>query len=126
MDRRPTLPSLAATGLWIALIMLVALGIVSVALRWAFPADAAAQVEPLRDRVFAMLHRATGATAERRIELARFDGRYQAHPIAVLALTLTPAGLSAANAFVVALWIGWPATIAACEWWIRQTRPEPA
>ena len=241
MDRRPTLPSVAATGLWIALIMLVALGIVSVALRWAFPADAAAQIEPLRGRIFAMLHRAAGSMAERRSALAQFDGRYQAHPIAVLAhivpggifiallpvqlarpirarfpalhrwtgrllvtlavaigaaalsfgvgipfggpaeailvtliaawfftalirayaairrgdvvshrewmlravagaisvsvvrvvgvatdLTLTPAGVSAADAFVVALWIGWPATIAVCEWWIRHTRPQPA
>ena len=221
--------------------MLVALGIASVALRWAFPADAAAQVEPLRDHILAMLHRGTGSMAERRIELAQFDGRYQAHLIATLAhivpggifiallpvqlsrpirarfpalhrwtgrllvtlavvigaaalffgvgmpfggpaeailialvaawfftalirayaairrgdvashrewmlravasaisvsvvrvvnvatdLTLTPAGLSAANAFVIALWIGWPATIAVCEWWIRHTRPKPA
>jgi uncharacterized membrane protein len=241
MDRRPTLPSVAATGLWIALIMLVALGIVSVALRWTFPGDAAAQAEPLRNRIFAMLHLATGSMAERRSELAQFDGRYQAHPIAVLAhivpggifiallpvqlarpirarfpalhrwtgrllvtlavvtcaaalffgigmpfagpaeailvtliaawfftalirayaairrgdvaahrewmlravaivvgisvvrvvgaatdLTLTPAGLSATNVFVVAIWIGWLATIAVCEWWLRHTRPQPA
>jgi uncharacterized membrane protein len=221
--------------------MLVALGIASVALRWAFPADAAAQVEPLRDHILAMLHRATGSMAERQSELAQFDGRYQAHPIAALAhilpggifiallpvqlsrpirarfpalhrwtgrllvtlavvlgaaalffgvgmpfggpaeailvvlvaawfftalirayaairrgdvashrewmlravavavgisvvrvvgvatdLTLTPAGLSAANVFVATIWIGWPATIAVCEWWIRHTRPQPA
>lgn len=232
---------MAATGLWVALILLVALGIASVALRWAFPADAAAQAEPLRDRIFAMLHLATGAMAERRSELARFDGRYQAHPIAVLAhivpggifiallpvqlsrpirarfpalhrwtgrllvtltvvigaaalffgigmpfagpaeailvtliaawfftalirayaairrgdvashrewmlravaivvgisvvrvvgavtdLTLTPAGFSPTSIFVVAIWTGWPATIAVCEWWIRHTRPQPA
>jgi uncharacterized membrane protein len=231
----------AATGLWIALIMLVALGVGSVALRWAYLADAAAQAEPVRDYFLAMVHGSTGSMAQRRIELAQFEGRYQAHLIATLAhvvpggifiallpvqlsrpirarfpalhrwtgrllvtlavaigaaalffgvgmpfggpaeaimialvaawfftalirayaairrgdvashrewmlrtvavaigvsvvrvvgvatdLTLTPAGLSAVNAFVVALWIGWPATIAVCEWWIRHTRPQPA
>jgi uncharacterized membrane protein len=45
---------------------------------------------------------------------------------AVSDLTLTPAGYSARAVFVVALWIGWAATLAATEWWIRRTGARPA
>jgi uncharacterized membrane protein len=237
---RRSLPVTIATRvLWIALIVLVALALTSVALRWVFPGDAAAQLEPLRQSIFAMAHIPTGSTTARMMELAQFEGRYQANRLATLVhilpgaifialalvqlsrpirsrfpllhrwtgrflmtlaiftgiaalffgigmpfggpaeaiiiaivavwfftslvrayiairrgdvathrewmlravasaigvavvrvvgvaadLTLTPAGLSAADTFVVALWIGWATTIGVCEWWIYHTRPE--
>jgi len=80
-------PRVAVTLLWMALIGLVALGVVVVGLRWLFPADAATRLEPLRQ---------------------------------------TPIGVRAADAFVIALWIGWTATFAVTEWWIRRTRPAPS
>jgi hypothetical protein len=42
---------------------------------------------------------------------------------AVLDLALTPAGVAPADLFVLSLWLGWGATLAAGEAWIRETRP---
>lgn len=41
---------------------------------------------------------------------------------AVLDLALTPAGVGPSEIFVLSLWIGWGATLAAAEIWIRYTR----
>lgn len=41
----------------------------------------------------------------------------------VIDLTLTPAGLSPPDAFVLSIWIGWTATLGAAELWISYTRP---
>jgi uncharacterized membrane protein len=40
----------------------------------------------------------------------------------VVDLTLTPRGVRPPQILVVALWIGWPLTIAAAELWIKRTR----
>ncbi|HEU5251388.1 MAG TPA: DUF2306 domain-containing protein [Thermoanaerobaculia bacterium] len=42
---------------------------------------------------------------------------------AVLDLALTPAGVGPSKIFVLSLWIGWGATLAAAEIWIQHTRP---
>jgi len=38
-------------------------------------------------------------------------------------ITLTPNGIRAVDAFVIALWVGWAVTFGVTEWWIRRTRP---
>ena len=224
--------------LWIALLLLAALGLASVALRLIYPEDGAAQIEQLRQRILTMVDSTAGQTTARLAELAQFDGRFRAHPVATLLhivpggilialvpiqlsrpirmrfpsfhrwtgrvlivvavitaatalffgvgmpfgglgeaiviaivaawffmsllrayiairrgdvathrrwmlravagaigvsvvrvfgvvvdLTLTPIGLGAADAFVIALWLGWATTIGVTEWWLHHTRP---
>jgi hypothetical protein len=41
---------------------------------------------------------------------------------AVVDIALTPAGFRQPELFVFSIWIGWIATVAAAEWWIRYTR----
>jgi uncharacterized membrane protein len=234
---RAAAPDPAAIALWVLLIGLAALGVVSVALRWAFPDDAALRLEGLREAILAIVHGKQPVPASRFAELAQFDGRFRDHRLMTLGhilaggafvllaplqlatpirerfpavhrwtgralivlavvggatalffglgmpfggpgeaaaialvgawlftslargylairrgdrvrhrewmlrmvgacigvsvvrvvgvttdLTLTPNGLGAPDAFVIALWTGWAATFAVTEWWIRRTR----
>ena len=226
---------------WIALLGLVAIGVVSVFLRWRFPDDAAMQLEGLRQIIVTLLYGGQGTSVARVAEVAEFDARFRDHRVITLVhilaggafvalvplqlsrpirtrypafhrwtgraliafavagggtalffglgmpfggpleaivialvgawlftslarayvairrrdvarhrewmlrvvaacigvtvvriagaaadLALTPNGLRAADAFVLALWTGWAATFAVAEWWIRRTRPEPS
>jgi uncharacterized membrane protein len=43
---------------------------------------------------------------------------------ATVDVALTPNGLGATDAFLIALWLGWSVTFAVTEWWIRRTRPD--
>jgi hypothetical protein len=42
---------------------------------------------------------------------------------ALVDIALTPAGYSARVVFVVALYVGWAASLAVTEWWVRRSRP---
>jgi len=87
---RPS-PNVAEVVLWVALVSLVALGLVAVGIRWLHPFDAATQMEPLRQRIIAALH-GDGASTAWAADVARFDGQYRAHPLAMLA-HIVPSGV---------------------------------
>ena len=226
-------------GLWIALVGLVALGLVAVALRARSPDDAATQLEGLRQAILLFVYGAQETTPSRLVEIGEFDRRFREHPFptlghilaggtfllliplqlsqsirtrfpafhrwtgrvlivlafaagvtalffglgmpfgglaeaaiisavilwlfvslgrayvairrgdverhrewmlrvvaacigvsvvrvvgAMVDVTLTPNGVHASVAFVIALWVGWAATFVVTEWWIRRTRPD--
>ena len=67
--------------LWCLLIPLVALGVAAAIGRTVFIADLGTRLEPFRQRTFDALHRVDPRVLERPAELARFDGRFAAHPV---------------------------------------------
>ena len=72
----------------VALVGLVALGVASVVLRLVFPADAASQLEPIRQAIVG-----AGGTSDQRLgELAEFDRRFAANR-GITALHIIPGGL---------------------------------
>ena len=79
------------TIIWIALLLLAALGLASVALRLIFPEDGATQIEQLRQRILTMFDSTAGQTTARLAELAQFDGRF-VHPVVTL-LHIVPGGI---------------------------------
>lgn len=79
-------------AVWIGLFVLIAVGLAGVALRAILPADAAARLEPLRTALLTLLGRFDPLAAERASEIAEFDGRFAAHPLAV-ALHIGTGGL---------------------------------
>ena len=72
------------TGLWIALIGLVALGVLAVGLRVRSPGDAATQLEALRQTLLSLVHGPQEITPSRLTEIAEFEGRFRDHRLPTL------------------------------------------
>ena len=72
---------------WVGLLALVALGVVGVAIRLVFLADAASQLEPVRRAITGL-----ASTPQRLAELADFDARFASRP-GLTALHVVPGGV---------------------------------
>lgn len=77
---------------WTSLITLALIGVVSVVGRLAFPADAAARIEPFRAWVLALFAQYDPIAGERAGTIAAFDGSFGAHRVAA-ALHVASGGL---------------------------------
>ena len=83
MDRRLLLSGLG---------FLVLLGTAAGAARAVFPRDLGSRMEPYRERILDRLALEDSDPAERAREVARFDGRFAAHPVATLLHVVPGAG----------------------------------
>ena len=73
--------SLWIRALWCLLIPLVALGVSAAIARSVFLEDLGTRLDPFRQRTFDALHLVDPLALQRPAELARFDGRFSAHPV---------------------------------------------
>ena len=79
-------------AVWVALVLLVFIGITAAGFRVVFVGDAAARLEPLRTWLLAEAHVSDPAQAERAERIAAFDRRFAMHSVATL-LHIIPGGL---------------------------------
>jgi hypothetical protein len=80
------------TGLWIAVVLLVMVGVTAAVGRGLFLPDLARRADPVRQRAMMTLQRSDPFLARRPEELARFDGRFADNPVPTL-LHVLPGGL---------------------------------
>ena len=98
MSRRggePTLrlpPVFVRRALWVAVALLVVVGVGAVVGRGVFPGDFTRRADPLRSKVLAAFHRQDPLASQRPAELDRFDGRFAAEPLVTM-LHILPGGL---------------------------------
>src|SRR5689334_17858363 len=84
------------SGLWMALVALVAFGVLAVVLRVRAPDDAATRLESVRQTMLTFLH-GQGASPSRIAEVAQFDARFRDHP------AMTLGHILAGGAFLILL-----------------------
>jgi uncharacterized membrane protein len=85
-------PVSAIRALWFGVVLLVAVGLASVIGRGVFTPDFATRADPVRQQIFAALHREDPLASQRPEELDRFDGRFGADPFVTM-LHILPGGL---------------------------------
>ncbi|HKO54520.1 MAG TPA: DUF2306 domain-containing protein [Thermoanaerobaculia bacterium] len=81
-----------ARALWLAVVLLVLIGVAAALGRGLFPADFITRAEPFRQQFLQALGRHDSDPAQRAIELQRVDARYGAHRLATF-LHIVPGAL---------------------------------
>lgn len=86
------IPALVTGALWLGVALLVTVGVLASIGRGVFPGDFAARADPVRQHLFASLHREDPFAGNRPEEIQHFDGRFAADPFLTL-LHVLPGGI---------------------------------
>ena len=83
-NNRARTSSVLASAIWSATILLVLIGVTAALARGLFPSDIAARMEPIRQYLLDAFGVVVPFARQRPDELAAFDRRFGAHPVATL------------------------------------------